>query len=226
MMASAASGRGAPGQPDAERFAAAAAYSRSQHGVAVLVLRRGEVVFEDYAPGWAEKPHLLASGTKSFSGVIAACAVQDGLLTLDEKAADTLTEGKADARKSALTIRELLSLSSGIDGGDNGSVPSYRRAVEMAEAKSAPGARFSYGPIPFQCFGELMRRKLAPKGESVEGYLKRRVLDPIGLPIDICTVVSGRSAGCYAFGLMYKISPKSIQRFLRSTRNQPSLFFL
>ena len=168
---------------EASHFEAAAAYSRAQHGVAVLVMRRGEVVFEDYAPGWAEKPHLLASGTKSFCGVMAACAVQDGLLTLDEKISDTLTEWKTDARKSVVTIRQMLSLSSGIDGGDNGSVPSYARAITMATIKASPGEKFSYGPIPFQCFGEVMRRKLAAKGESVEAYLKRRVLDPIGLKV-------------------------------------------
>lgn len=167
-----------------ERFKSAATYSHSQRGTGVLVMRRGETIFEDYAAGWtAEKPHLLASGTKSFSGVMAACAVQDGLLTLDEKVADTLTEWKTDARKSQVTIRQLLSLSSGIDGGDNGTAPGYTRAVTMAVASAAPGEKFSYGPIPFQCFGELLRRKLAPKNESVEAYLRRRILDPIGLKV-------------------------------------------
>jgi CubicO group peptidase (beta-lactamase class C family) len=41
--------------------------------------------------------------------------------------------------------------------------------------------RFQYGPIPYQIFGELMRRKLMEKGESVEAYMKRRILDAIGL---------------------------------------------
>ena len=164
------------------RFKAAAEYSHSQKGAGVLVMRRGEVVFEDYAPGWnAGKPHLLASGTKSFSGVMAACAVQDGLLKLDEKVADTLAEWKDDARKSQITIRQLLSLSSGIEGGETGQVPGYKQALQQAKTFAAPGEKFSYGPIPYQCFGELMRRKLGK--ESVETYLHRRVLDPIGLKV-------------------------------------------
>ncbi|MFM7561474.1 MAG: serine hydrolase domain-containing protein, partial [Planctomycetota bacterium] len=114
--------------PAIDQCKAAAEYSHSQHGTGVLVMVRGEVVFEDYAPGWtADKPHLLASGTKSFCGVMAACAVHDGLLTLDEKVAETLTEWKDDPRKSKVTIRQLLSLSSGIEWGDNGTVPSYKR---------------------------------------------------------------------------------------------------
>ena len=166
---------------ETQRFRAAAEYSRSAHGVSVLVMRRGEIIFEDYAPGWQDKPHELASGTKSFSGVMAVCAVQDGLLKLDEKVSDTLTEWKTDPRKSQVTIRQLLSLSSGIEGGENGAPPMYSRAIMIAEATADPGTRFSYGPIPFQCFGELMRRKLEPRNESVEAYLKRRILDPIGL---------------------------------------------
>ena len=168
-------------EAEARQYREAAEYSRSAHGVAVLVMRRGEIVFEDYAPGWQDKPHELASGTKSFAGVMAVCAAQDGLLKLDEKVSDTVTEWKTDPRKSQVTIRQLLSLCSGIEGGENGAPPMYRRAVVLAEATADPGTRFSYGPIPFQCFGELMRRKLEPRGESVEAYLQRRILAPIGL---------------------------------------------
>lgn len=77
-------------------YRTAADYSRAAKGVAVLVMKRGEIVFEDYAPGWENKPHLLASGTKSFSGVMASCAVEDGLLRLDEKLSDTIVEWKDD----------------------------------------------------------------------------------------------------------------------------------
>jgi CubicO group peptidase (beta-lactamase class C family) len=168
---------------ETQRFRTAAEYSRSAHGVSVLVMRRGEIIFEDYAPGWQDKPHELASGTKSFAGVMAVCAVQDGLLTLEEKVSDTVTEWKTDPRKSQVTIRQLLSLSSGIEGGENGAPPMYRRAIVLAEATADPGTRFSYGPIPFQCFGELMRRKLEPRKESVEAYLNRRILDPMGLQV-------------------------------------------
>ena len=63
------------------------------------------------------------------------CVLYDGLFSLDEKASDTLTEWKEDKRKSQVTIRQLLSFFSGMDGGDNGTVPSYMRAVSMAMGK-------------------------------------------------------------------------------------------
>lgn len=167
----------------ADSLRSAADYLKDRNGHAMLVYHRDKLVFEEYFNGWsADKPHRLASGTKSFSGAMVAAAVEDGLLKLDEKVADTIGEWKDDPRKSQITIRHLLSLTSGIYGGSTREPsPSYARAVIIADAKFWPGARFQYGPIPYQVFGELMRRKLAGKNGSVEAYLKRRILDPIGL---------------------------------------------
>ena len=75
----------------------------------MLVYHRDELVFEEYFNGWsADQPHRLASGTKSFSGAMLAAAAEDGLLTLDEKVVETITEWKNDPRKSQVTIRHLL----------------------------------------------------------------------------------------------------------------------
>lgn len=169
-------------EAQASPFQPAADYLRSCNGHALLVYRDGRLLFEGYFNEHRrDDPHRLASGTKSFVGVLAMMAAEDGLLKLDEKAADTLTEWRDDARKSQITIRQLLTLTSGIAGGEVGDVPSYKEAVRLAEAKFPPGEKFQYGPVPFQCFGELLRRKLVPHKETVEGYLKRRLLDPIGL---------------------------------------------
>lgn len=171
-----------PGRSSPSRFQPAAEYLRSCNGHALLVYRDGQLVFEDYFNGHTrDQPHRLASGTKSFTGVLALMAVEDGLLKLDEHVADTLTEWQAGARKSQITIRQLLTLTSGIAGGETGEVPSYREAVRLAEAKFPPGEKFQYGPVPFQCFGELLRRKLEPRKETLEAYLHRRLLDPIGI---------------------------------------------
>lgn len=183
MLAGGLCVRGEPGAgPAAHSFQAAADYLRSCNGHALLVYREGRLIFEDYFNGHTrEQPHRLASGTKSFVGVLAVMAVEDGLLELEENVSATLTEWQADERKSRITIRQLLTLTSGLAGGEIGDVPSYREAVKLAEAKFPPGEKFQYGPIPFQCFGELLRRKLAARNETVEGYLRRRLLDPIGL---------------------------------------------
>lgn len=163
---------------------AAAKYLESRKGHALLVYHQGGLIFEGYYNGHSiRKAHRLASGTKSFSGVLAAIAEEEGIIDLDEKVSDTVTEWKDNKRLSRISIRQLINLSSGIDGGDNGSVPSGREAVGLATAKGKPGVSFSYGPIPFQVWGELMRRKLSQQDEDVEAFLKRKLLDPIGLSI-------------------------------------------
>lgn len=167
--------------PDAGRpFAAAAALSAEGGGFAHLVLLDGRVVHEEYRDrGRADRASELASGTKSFVGVLALCAVEDGLLELDEPVSATLEEWRDEARR-ALTIRQLLTLTSGLPGGPIGRPPSYREAAAAAPV-AAPGARFAYGPTPFQAFGEVLRRKLAARDETVAGYAERRVFAPLGL---------------------------------------------
>ena len=113
---------------------------------------------------------MLASGTKSFAGVMLAAAIEDKLVSgFDEKVSDTITEWRSDPRKRRITVRQLLSLTGGVEVGPNGRPPAYSAAVGFP-SRYEPGETFEYGPVPFQAFGELMRRKLAPRNESVAGY--------------------------------------------------------
>ena len=160
---------------------AAIAFSSARQGVELLVLKNGQPVCEHYANGGApDKGYEIWSGTKSFAGIMAAAAVQDGLLTLDEPVARTITEWRSDPQKSKMTIRQLLSLTGG-QGGPVGQAPTYSAAIAVP-LTAEPGAQFQYGPTPFQVFGAIMKRKLATAGmqPDVLAYLKTRVLDPIG----------------------------------------------
>jgi len=177
------------------RCKAAAEYSRTHDGEVLLILLDGKPVFEDAISGWTvDSPHLLASGTKSFSGIAAAFAIEDGLLTLDEKVCDTIHEWKSDVRKSQVTVRQLLSLSSGLESL-SGTIENARnaRAAGMSNRATAsingtmradPGERFIYGPSQFYVFGELMKRKFAAAktGDAdVVAYLDRKLFNPIGV---------------------------------------------
>jgi len=99
-------------------FEQAADYSKEFSGHGVLIQHRGKILYERYDNWGQNTPHMLASGTKSFSGVLAMFAVQDGLLNLDELVSETITEWKEDPQKSKITIRHLLTLSSGLDPAD------------------------------------------------------------------------------------------------------------
>ncbi len=173
---------------EARPYRLAADYSAARGGLSMLVLKNGEVVFDEVHNGFPlNGAHELASGAKSFWGVLAMMGVADGLLQLDEAAAQTLKEWKPDPRKSRITIRQLLNLSAGIDPATS-SLRSprvknkYTFAVNV-EAVAEPGEKFKYGPSYYFAFGELLRRKLEPRSETVEEYLHRKILDPIGLEV-------------------------------------------
>lgn len=159
----------------------AADYSAQFKGVSLCVLVDGHCVFEDYPHGHPDRAHELASGTKSFAGALAIAAAADGFLRLDELAADTLPEWRGDHRKSLITLRQLLNLTSGIEAGaKHGKVPTTAEAL-LARAVFPPGTHFLYGSAPFQIFGEILRRKLASRFHDPFAYLQARIFEPIGL---------------------------------------------
>lgn len=162
----------------------AAEYSKKQRGLSVVIYKKGEIVFEEYHNNYsATRAHFLASGTKSFSGVMLAAAIEDGLISgFDEKVSKTIVEWKTDPRKRDITLRSLLSLTSGIDPGRSGRPPSYSDAIKKKMLEK-PGSRFRYGPSPFQIFGEVMRRKISKQDKDVFAYLNRRILIPIGIKV-------------------------------------------
>lgn len=193
----------------AARGDAAADYSSKLAGRAVLIMHDGEVVYERYDNGWKPRsPHMLASGTKSFSGVLAMFAVQDGLLELDEPACDTIAEWRNDERKKRITVRMLLDLSSGLDPAEetigsagrltlrDGTLSPHKgpkvddkfAAAIAVEAVNEPGKKFVYGPSHFYAFGELLQRKLEARNAedpsfpvTVTAYMHARIFEPLSI---------------------------------------------
>jgi CubicO group peptidase (beta-lactamase class C family) len=172
-----------------ERYRSAAAYSVEHAGLALLVLEGTDVVFEQYDHGHAgQTPHHLYSGTKSFTCALAQALVADGLLDLDERVVDTLPEFSDGDRKDRVTVRQLLSFTSGIDQPwfklsadgmrvDQKVEDKYAFAVGVS-AKHEPGEVWQYGSAHQPVFGELATRKL---GGDPLAYLEQRVFDPIGM---------------------------------------------
>jgi CubicO group peptidase (beta-lactamase class C family) len=104
------------------------------------------------------------------------------LFKLDDPVANTITEWKPDPRKSQITIRQLLNLTSGIEDAPHLHRESIRDRNAMAirlPSVAAPGSRFIYGPSHLQIFGELLRRKL--NGRSEISYLEEHIVGPLGL---------------------------------------------
>lgn len=171
-----ASAAASPVNPNAIR--AAAAYSNSQGGTSFLALQNGQVLLEQSAG----EAHKIYSGTKAFWGLAALAAAEDGLLSLDDRVADTIPSWQSDSRKARVTIRQLLDFSAGLAPvfylhNDN---PGDRDSIAIrAPLVASPGGSFIYGPSALQVFHAVLKEKL--RGESPTRYLERRVLRRLGL---------------------------------------------
>jgi CubicO group peptidase (beta-lactamase class C family) len=165
-----------------ENVQKALAYSKEHNGLSLVLMQNGGVILEDYHNGFElSDSHILTSGTKSFSGVVLAALIDDGLAEgFDERVSETIVEWRNDPQKKDITLRELLSLASGLDAGPIGRVLPYAQAIQ-SKVLYPHGKVFQYGPAPFQTFGEVVKRKL--KGESALSYLTTRVFRPIGLQV-------------------------------------------
>ena len=160
----------------------ALAYNADTGGVSLLIMKDGKIVAEEYANrGGPNRAWPLASGTKSFAGTIAALAVEDGLLTLDEPVSQTIDEW-AEGDRATITIRQLLTLSSGLE------TPSPLANAQMTQKEAValplvrePGTHFAYGPSPFLVFAELMDRKLSDQNTDAVSYLIAEVFEPLDI---------------------------------------------
>jgi CubicO group peptidase (beta-lactamase class C family) len=181
------------GEPDATwaaRFDAAQAYHADNDGLAMVIVQGDLLVYEAAANGHtAATPGPLWSGTKTFACALALLGEGQGLLTLDELAADTLTDWADDSDKGTITLRHLLQFTSGlkdalwslsVDGfytQDQQRVDDkYAFAVDQP-VETTPGSAYDYGAVHLLAFGAVLERKL---GGSPLAWLEQHVLEPIG----------------------------------------------
>lgn len=164
------------------------AYSAEAGGHAVLILHEGKAVASAFHNDWdPAKPHPLASGTKSFWGPLVVAAIDDGLISsLDERAADTLTEWSGDPRKSTITIRQLLAFTSGLAPDIGVTVETIDESDMFAlsiaaPAEADPGTKWAYSDSAHTAVGVLLERKLASRETTLEAYLGERMLAPLGI---------------------------------------------
>ncbi len=168
------------------RFDDTATYSDSVQGDALLIMKDGAVVYEHYTGTTpASSSHLLASGTKSFNVALFAMGVAMGIWTLDENVSQTITEWQGVPNKSQITIRQLISLTSGLlDSPLYSATPSviatldtYDLAINGSTTPQAPGVACIYAPSNFQVLAAMFERKT---GLDPAQFLYDRLLARLG----------------------------------------------
>ncbi len=179
-------GSGAWAEAGFGNFDKAAAYSRQHAGLALIIARGHDILYEDYSNrATADTGLPLASGTKSFWCAAYAAGIEDGLFQPDTLVSSELTEWQADRNKRDITVRQLLSYTSGLDNGvrelrKSGNDDQYSQVLKVRSI-APPGQSFQYGPSHVTAFGAFLVRRL--NGETAQEYLQRRVFAPIGLQV-------------------------------------------
>lgn len=175
-----ASGPGPASSPDA--FEAVLDLAMAEASTSVLVRRKGVVLAERYAPGWApDRPREVASVAKSMVAVLIAMAIEAGAITgLDQPAADFIPMWRDDAR-AAISLRHLMSMTSGLD--DTGlalrGITGDQFAINAAAPlRHAPGTRWAYNTAAYHLLFHVLERAT---GQSVEAFAGPRLFGPLGM---------------------------------------------
>ena len=167
-----------------EALANAQAYADAQQSFALVVMRDGKIAYEHYAPGFSATSRFSpASMHKS----VMAVAFGTANIPLDAAVERWLTEWRGDAR-GKITVRQLLTMSSGIDAppftpdptGISGQMmfgPDIVKATLRHRLSTTPGTQFSYANGNSQLAGIILERATKMRYADL---LSRRIWQPIG----------------------------------------------
>lgn len=153
---------------DAAALDSAVAYAGARNTTALVVLHRGRIVAERYWDGWtAARAGQIASAGKSVAAALAGTLVAQGRLRPDDRVSDVLGAGwsrAGAAAERAVTVRHLLSMTSGLDDS--------LRAVAPA------GTRFYYNNSAYFTLFAVLERAA---GRPMAALMRDALAAPIGL---------------------------------------------
>jgi len=183
-----------------------------------MLVRHGHVVAEAWwKPEAADKPHVLASLSKSFNATAAGLAIQDGKLRLDDP---VLKFFPADAppdpsdNLKAMKVRDLLTMSCGhetepkaTEGG-----PSVKQFLAHPVVHK-PGTHFQYNTMGSYTLSAIITKVT---GQTTLEYLKPRLFDPLGIENPQWdSSLEGNSLGGYGLKLCTEDIAKFGQLYLQ-----------
>ncbi len=158
--------------------------------LSVSVSHKGCVVYSNTLGESPTKRPLyrIASISKVFTAITVLQLVEEGQLHLNDRVGDYCewTKSAKDKRTSKLTIRQLLTHTTGMtrDGGifwntdDFPDAKMLRRIVAENRLIFAPPARFKYSNLAFGLLGQVIE---SVTGEPYETIVQKRILRPLKL---------------------------------------------
>ena len=188
----------------------------------VLIAKENKLVFETYFDGFnANIPHDLRSASKSISSAIIGIAVEDKIIaSVDEKLYDFIPEAyqyTKDALKSKITIKDLLTMSSGLDVNNLASENYYQnpdnpdnwlQTVLEAPMVKAPGTYADYGSANPFLLGVCLHERLAT---PLEMYMDEKLFAPLGITNYINQTDDSQRTPYFGGGML--LTPRDLLKF-------------
>ncbi len=168
-----------------------------RHTEAIVVVHRGRIVAERYAPGIGVATPLAGwSATKSVTNALVGILVQQGRLDMQAPAPIAEWSDPADPRH-AITPEQLLRMSSGLDMGQSlhaglGTAfdPTARMifadpdtAADAARAGLAhtPGTAWNYSNANTQLLSRIVRDQAGGTASAALAFARRELFDRLGM---------------------------------------------
>jgi CubicO group peptidase (beta-lactamase class C family) len=164
----------------------------------VLVVRDGYLVYERYWHGLDKASgHDTRSATKSVTGALVGIAIAEGKIkSLDQTVGELLATHlpkDAEARLARVTVRQLLTITSGLSGDDpslDGDEevfsamlwsPDWVRQILSRRLETEPGEHFAYSSAGSHLLSAIVADV---SGQSTLGYARTKLFDPLGIRTD------------------------------------------
>ena len=174
-------------------------HEHGQNTRAVVVVYRDRIIGERYAPGIPrDMPHLSWSQGKSITAALVGVLVQQGELSVEERAPVEEWSAPDDPRRE-ITVENLLHMSSGLDFNNYGlgnpnslttenhhfriyfdGIDVFEHAVSFP-LEAEPGTRWEYLNSDPLTLGKIVKETVEARGESYHAFPWTGLFDRIGI---------------------------------------------
>lgn len=194
---------------------------RPRNTRAVVVVFRGRIIAERYAPGFGiETTHLSNSMAKSITSALVGILLGQGKLDLHSPAPIAEWRRPADPR-GEITLDQLLRMSSGLRFEENyekiwsdttrqfvnGDLAGYAASLPL---ETAPGARWRYSTGTSNILGRIVREAAGPDLPTAFAFPRRALFDRIGMRTAVLEV---DARGNFIGGSNFQASARDYARF-------------
>jgi CubicO group peptidase (beta-lactamase class C family) len=185
----------------------------------VLIVRHGYIVMEAYAaPFGKDDLHIVKSCSKSVVSALVGIALREGYLaSLDQRVVDILPHQRIanlDDYKQMITIRDLLTMSSGITRQEDG--PNFGNYLNSSDCNqyylnqpmaAQPGKLYAYDSAGANLLMPILRKT---SGMSNSDFANKFLFKPIGIKNYYWQKVAH---GDYQGGYGLALTPMDMARF-------------